>query len=340
MKEQANIDVLEVFIMLKKLISLCVSLAIFLSVFPISASAATTSSVDEILSNFHIEVHEALRNQKNTRTASGNTSSDLEAIRHETVEKLQKLGYEAYEVTGSNYDAVGDTLNTDFTTLGLSKGCSYIVVVGNDASNSQQTRSTIGNTFYYTYQGVKYTLRTIKITSADDSNYMQATSVDLLPNHTENVIQALLDATIGAYTALGVPTIFGTIASLTGLTRVNLGGQNATAIFHGGTTWTRHFTQVWDSNMSAWTYGSSVETATQVSYVNGLKYNATTDQYAQYTSTSKSVVTYSPNFGSPTWQNEKAIIGLLSAMPIFYDKTGDAYYTYNSSRVITHREGF
>lgn len=225
--------------------------------------------------------------------------------------------------------------------MGLNKDCSYILVVGDNSSDITQPRYTIGNTFYYTYQGVKYTLRSIKITSADDSNYREISWENLLVNHTENILQALLDATIGAYTAaLGIPTIWGDIASLTGLTTVNLRNSEATAIYHASTNWTRHFIQVWDSNMSAWTYGSSIETATQLSYISGTKYNPILDVCEQYTSDYKQLVSYSPNFGSTTWQQEKAIISFLNGTPIIYDKTGNAYYTYNSSIIITHTEGF
>lgn len=317
---------------------LCFALIISLQ---LPASATTVTSVDEILSDFHTEIFDAIQGKQNTRTAGNDATESIAEIQHSTVLKLQSLGYDAYEITSSNYDDMQDTLDTDLSVLGLSKECSYIVVVGNNAVESSNTRSTIGSTYTYTYDGTTYTMRTIKVTSADDSNYMQATSKDLMTSHSDSVVQALLDATIGAYAELlGVPSVFGTIASLTGLTKVNLTPAKSTATYNAGSTWTRTYTQVWDDNFSAWTYGSCVEYVTQVCYVNGLSYNATTDRYEEYTTGKQQDVTRSQYYYSSTWKNEQAIIGLLTAWPVFYDKTGDAYYTYKSSTIITHKEGF
>lgn len=323
--------------MLKKLISLIVSFVFILSIFTIPVSASSTISVDSILSDFHSEVLDVVLDQPNSRAASDN----LNTIRSETVQKLLKLGFEAYEVTRNNFDEMQESLNTDFAMLGLSKDCSYILVVGDDTGTASMARSKIGSTYNYVYNGTTYTMRTIKITSADDSNYMQATPINLLTSHSEAFVQALLDATIGLYTTvLGVPAWIGTIASLTGLTEVNLTATDSTAVYHAGTTWTRTFTQVWDDNFNAWTYGSSVEYATQVCHINGLIYNASTNEYEDYTSGKEKHVTYSQYYYSSTWKNEKAIIGLLSAMPIFYDKTGDACYEKDSVIIVRHREGF
>lgn len=304
---------------------------------PVSAS---TQSVDDILSDFHVEILDAVLERQDGRTVNG-VSDNSDNIRHETVQKLQKLGYSAYEVTGSTYDDIQEVLRTDLSALGLKKNCSYVIVVGDDSNRPSQSRSTIGSTYNYTYNGTTYKMRTVKITSADDPNYQQASSVNLLSSHSDSVVQALLDATISAYTSvIGVPKVFGTIASLTGLTKVNLTSSKSTAVFHAGSTWTRTFTQVWDDNFSAWTYGSSIEYVTKVCHINGLKYNSSLDCYEEYTSGKQQDVTKSPHYDSNTWRNEQAIIGLLNAWPVFYDKAGDAYYKYDSRIIVTHREGF
>lgn len=319
-----------------RVVALALSIIMIISL-SLPVSATMVKSADEILSDFHSESLEVVQKQRNTRAIS----NDLGILRHETVQELQKCGYDAYEVTGSNYDDIQATLNTDLSGLGLNKDCSYIIVVGDNTTETSGARSTIGSTYNYTYNGTTYTMRTIKITSVDDSNYMQATQKDLLTSHGDAVVQALLDTTISAYmTFLGVPTVFGTIASLAGLTKVNLTAAKATATFHAGTTWTRTFTQVWDDNFDAWTYGSSVEYSKQVCYVNGLKYNASLDSYEAYTTGNKQKTTYSQYYNSSTWKNEQAIIGLLNAWPVFYDKTGDACYEHNSTVVVKHREGF
>lgn len=313
---------------------LCVAMIASLS---LPASATTTKSVDDNFSTFHSEIFDAVQNQLSTEAIS----NDLEMRRHETVQELRRQGYDAYEVTGSNYDNIEATLNTDLSAIGLSDEFSYIVVVGDNTGVSSDSRSTIGSTYNYTYNGTTYTMRTMKITSADDPNYLQSTSKDLMSSHSSSVIQALLDATIGAYMSFfGVPMIFGTIASITGLTAVDLTSNSATAVFHASTAWTRTFTQVWDNNLNAWTYGSSVEYAQQICFFDGLRYNAELNTIERYESGVKEKITYSQYYNSSTWKNEKAIIGLLTAMPVFYDKTGDACYEYDSSVIVRHREGF
>lgn len=323
--------------MLKRVISLLVCLALISSVFAIPVSANSTTSLDSILADFHSEVLDVAQAQSNSRTVSG----DLNNIRLGAVQRIKELGLEAYEVTSTNFVTIQEALNTDLAMLGLSKDCSYILVVGDGTTTSSTARSTTGSTYNYTYNGTTYKMRTITITSADDSNYMQATAVDLLTSHTTSFLEGLLDGIIGMYTEyLGVPEWIGSLASLTGLKVDELSNKNSTAIYHAGTAWTRTFTQVWDDNLGAWTYGSSVEYSTQVCHVNGIKYDKDQNEPVDYTTEKERIVTRSQYYYSYTWKNEQAIIGLLTAMPIFYDKTGDAYFVRDSKVIVRHREGF
>jgi len=332
--------------MKSRLISILLSFTLIVSVtLPASASASElpSKSVEEILSEFHSRSFELTQSQTNRpSTLTDNTSESLASIRHETVNELLNLGYSAYEVTSSTYDTVEETLNTDLSNFGLQKDSSYIVIVGDTTAGTAQSRKTTGPSFYYTYGGIQYKLRTVTVTGNDSSNYIQTTPVNLLKSHTDEVVENMLNATIGAYaTALGVPAIFGTIGSITGLTTVHfVSAQAATAVFQAGSAWTRVFTQVWDNNYETWVAGSSVEYVNKTCCINGMKYVASINACAPYMTEQKNDVSYSRNFDSDKWRNENAVIAFRGAFPNISDSVGDVHYTRDSKVIVTHRGGF
>ncbi len=336
---------------MKKIFASLLSVAIIFSLAtPCFASGSISScespaeSVQEILSDFNFKSLKLAMSQSNVQSTfqSSGISENLVSIRHETVSKLSDLGYSVYEVTSNTYDIVEEALNTDLSSLGLKKGASYIVVVGGSETDGPQVKQGTSETYSYTYGGKQYTLRRVTITGNDSPSYVQVSSVDLLEKHSDTIIENLLNATIGAYAeAAGVPKIIGTIAALTGLQPVHFMSSNdSSAIYHGGSSWTRVFTQVWDDNYDQWISGSSVESVAQLCYVDGVRYDSSKKQCVHYESLNETVVTDSDNYGSSEWRNDNAVIAFEGAIPRIHDPSGDAFYVYDSKVVITHRDGF
>lgn len=309
-----------------------------------SSCESPAESVQEILSDFNIKNLKLAMSQSNAPTTfqSSSASENLASIRHETVNKLSDLGYSVYEVTSNTYDNVEKALNTDLSSLGLQKGASYIVVVGGDKTDGSQARQSTSTSYSYTYDGKQYTLRTLTVTGTDSASYIQASAVDLLTKHSDTIIENMLNAIVAAYAeAAGVPKIIGTIASITGLNAVHFtSSDTSTAIYNGGSSWTRVFTQVWDDNYNQWVSGSSVESVTQLCYISGVKYDSSKNQCVPYSSLNKTVVTNSENYNNAKWRNDNAIVAFRGSFPRIHDPSGDAYYLYDSKIIITHRDGF
>lgn len=334
---------------MKKLFASLLSFAIIFSFAPPCFAAESVcelpaESVQEILSDFNIKSLKLSMSQSNAPSTfqSSGISENLASIRHETVSKLSDLGYSVYEVTSNTYDNVEKALSTDLSSLGLQRGASYIVVVGGTETDGPQPRQVTSTSYPYTYGGKQYTLRTLTITGDDSTSYVQIDSVDLLTKHSDTMIENMLNATIGAYAeAAGVPKIIGKIASLTGLQAVHFtSSDKSSAVYNGGSSWTRVFTQVWDDTYNQWVSGSSVESVAQVCYVDGLRYDSSVNHCVHYESLNETIVTDSDNYDNPKWRNDNAVVAFTGAFPRIHDPSGDAFYVYDSKVVITHRDGF
>lgn len=189
----------------------------------------------------------------------------------ETVDTLNAAGYEAYNLTASNYDTLETELKTDFASKGLDPNGSYIVVIsGEDNGNSsnpnarglslpgQDIADDDGGAptfFQYTYEGQTYWMRYVTVTTADRSTLTRQLTFGV--NRTQNtsiwgsIFDSVFSYTID--TAAKVPIT--TIASL--LTAI-LGNDLPTAqsydsfIIGGATTWTLQSIEVYDFENEVW----------------------------------------------------------------------------------------
>lgn len=330
--------------MKSRIISLFISLALIISMVPSAlASEIPSRSAEEILAEFHHKSFTLSQLQaSDSSSIATHTSESLDSIRHETVAMLVDNGYEAYEVTSSTYDTVEEHLNTDLLSMGIQKDSSYIVIVGDISTEMTQRIGSAGASYPHTYGGVTYNLRDVTVTTADSSNYTQVSTKDLLERRSDAIIEGMINATVSAYaTAVGVPAIFGTIGSITGLTAIHFSSSKSTsAILHAGSSWTRIFTQVWDNGYNSWVQGSSVEYVNKTCYVNGLRHDSTSNKCIPYTSNNKTNTSYSPNYSDKTWRKDNAVVSYRGALPIIRDSVGDVCYEYDSKVIITHSGGF
>ena len=174
---------------MKKLIAILLSCIMLVSFSPAVAAedapAEPKPTVEEILNDFHQKAFaaESANERGAAATYSRSSNSDNDNLVQETVDTLNAAGYEAYNVTASNYETLETELKTDFASMGLDPSGSYIVVIsGEDDSNSANPNSRAGrlpeqiiiddgysdpNRFYYTYEGVTYSMRYVTVTLAD-----------------------------------------------------------------------------------------------------------------------------------------------------------------------------
>lgn len=314
---------------------------------PVSASLNTSpsKSIDEVLSEFNLKCYELTEEKDqeyNTFDSNTSNSDDVSRLRHETVNELLDLGYNAYEVTSSTYDTVEENLNTDLSSLGVQKDYSYIIVVGGTDGNTSSSRGAYDDSYPYQYGGITYRLRSVTITSDNSPEYRQTNQVDLLSSKTDAIFSNAINWSISAIaSAYGVPWYIGTILSISGLTSVNfVSPKDTTANFYAGTSWVRTFRQVWDENYNTWVPGSCVEKVEQICYVHGLKYSTDLHRYDPYTSDLQINTFRSSNYNNPNWLNENAVIAFRAALPQIIDTVGRIDYKHGDKVVITHKCSF
>lgn len=234
--------------------------------------------------------------------------------------------------------AIEETLSTDFEEIGLTPEHTYIIVISGEDNNAGM-RSTVGSSFNYTYNGKSYKMRYMTITAADDPLLGQASAADVLKSNSKTLIQNCLDTAISTYIN-SVSTTLGTVASICGLSVSQFGtAKSSTLTLNGGSNWTRVYTQVWSSYFNAWAYASEVEYVTAVSYMSGLYYSASKNQYVSVPANSKTKTTYSSCYFDTAWRKEAAAVA-FEASQVVYNKVGAVKYRYGGSTKITHNEHF
>lgn len=292
---------------------------------------------------------------ENTRQAANGTQT----LEQETVNELVQAGYEAYNITSSNYSEIEDALQTDLASMGIDPDGSYIVVVSGEnfggcenagveskASGVQPT-ATSGSSFEYTYDERTYTLRYLTITAADNPYYGQASSSRIIGENTPDVLgdvlANLLNTGISVFLdEINDSILLGTIASICGLEPVDFGtSQTAFNILdlYAGTNWTRIFTQIWVESENRWVSQLHVEYAKLTSYFAGMFYKAGVNSYEPVPANRTTQMIYSAHLDDRTWRIEQAIIGFKIGK-IYYDLVGNAVYMFNNRPVIIHKEAF
>ena len=349
--------------MFKKFVSLMIAIAMLVVVCPNAMAVETdyAPSIEEILNQYHEKAfQEKMIMEKSGLTANERRGADgMQTLEQETVNELVQAGYEAYNVTDSNYREIENVLQTDLSSMGVDPNGSYIVVVsGGDTngcenpsaeprSSGVQPASSVGSSFQYTYGGRTYTMRYLTITAADNSRYAKASSYNIInetsPSVGAHILETLLNTVISVFLdEVNDKLMLGTIASICGLEFVDFSTSNTAfslLTYNAGTNWTRIFTQIWSESESRWVSQLHVEYANLLSYFSGMYYSAASNRYVAVPLDTVTQMTYSDHLDNRTWRIEQAIIGYRTGV-IYYDLVGSAQYMYNNSVVITHREDF
>lgn len=332
---------------LRKLITMGLAAVMAVSVSNINTLAAyttdeniyATNTMDDIL----LEHHEAIMNLNSSGVtlASTNDSTSVSQIQANTVLTLNEAGYEAYDVNPRTFETVEEILNTDLEDAGLKPEYYYIVIIGDEETDSEiSPQSTISSEFTHTYNGETYRMRWMTVTASDDPQMGKASYSNVLSSKSETVIKNCLSASISTYlSSLSTTTkVLGTVASICGLNISDFNtAQESTMLLNAGTNWTRRYTQVFSDSLG-WKYGCYVEEVTAFSYMSGSYYSASLNRYENVPEAKKYDTRYSSHFNDMQWRKDSAAIGLNSG--IVKNAVGDVQYKYNGTTKITHRENF
>lgn len=342
--------------MKKRMFSLLLSLAMLLSLTPAVAANNTTPSptVEEILSEYHQRAFEIeATGDAAAASYSPRSGSSEKTLEQETVDTLTAAGYEAYNVTSENYDALENQLQTDFSDMGLNPDGSYIVVISGEdpTAASNGSRAAVptpdyggggGGSFNYTYNGVTYSMQYFTVTSLDDPNYTVSSSFDLLSNYYDSFLDRLLDTAVEIYLdAISDRLHLGTISSIIGLsdyTNIYRTSQS-TLYYQATTTWTRSYILVWNNFYQEWHRASCVEYADMRSKISGYLF----DQSTGITEEVNNAKVDNRIFSSDYFNNEKrkidAVIGYTSHF-VECDVVGSVTYRYGTRIVAYHHQNF
>ena len=333
--------------MYKKLIALLIVCTMLVSIPPAVAAADTVPrpTVDEILNEYHQKAFEAeAAGEASAAAYSPRSGQSGKTLEQETVETLTAAGYEAYNVTGDNYETLESELNTDFSEMGLDTDGSYIVVIhGEDfENNSTSPRAVVptpdpgGDSFTYTYGGTTYTMRYLTVTTYDRPEFGKSDDVDLLNSPYAEDIARVIDSGISiALDLISQPLHLGTVASILGLSITHFApDQTATLSLFGSVNWTRTYTQVWSDYDELWLSGSSVEYAQTLTSIFGHYYSALGNHYTEVHEGPIERVVYSDHYNDHTWRRNNAARGKILT-ETFYDCTGDVEYAHDDEIVLT-----
>ena len=343
---------------------------------------SATPTVEEILSEYYQKAFEAqAHGDTDTSSTWSRRGGNAKTLEQETVDTLTNAGYEAYNVTADDYDTLEAELNTDFAVMGLDPEGSYIVVISGE--DIYQTDSTDGaSTFNISPLpewdqapdggGGTYFMRYVTIVATD----VGGTTGPLFQNSTYYMsdIEYLneIAGVLGEYvfTAAGekfieslldegssyIPDV-GPICTLASLF-VDVGGvilqdplteldPNA-LIFTAGTSWTRSYTQVYNSDTGNWhTAQCSSYAVSEASFSGGYFCHPETSLPTEFRGVFHSSEVYSPYYNNTEQRKLRAVQGYLDGC-IYYDGTGPIEFFFappddsdteaNAIMLFTHTE--
>lgn len=293
-------------------------------------------TIEDIINEYH---EKCFAMELSAETKATITNSNLNKLldinlEEETVNELRAAGYEAYNVTSTNYDSLENTLNTNFTALGLDPSGSYIIVISTEDNNDDSSNPNArfnsdpgenwvdpndGGSFLYYYEpfDTYYKLRYVWVT------YNPVSKVsDIVSQQGTNYANTLANSNITCtVTSNSIYTASNTLGTLR-----NLWGLDTTATYSSpmlsvtcSVTWTRKYVEVYDEVVDAWDTTTYYESASTKTVFSGRYYNNRTASYNNISYTSQ-VIVYSPNYGNDAYLKVQAIM-FHSAINPTYDRT-------------------
>lgn len=336
--------------MVRKLISITLC-AVMLLCMGVPAFAVTnnnepteTRTVEDILSEYHEKCF-AERIAQETDTPmiySRQATNNGKSFEEETVEELTAAGYEAYNVTGSNYDALEEALNTDFADMGLNRDGSYIIVIsGEDTPNGSTNPNSRGGEgpdqdfldpgggesflYYYRPYDKYYTMRYFTITG---EYYHLTKEADLMKTLGETFVNNMLNHMVTVFLdSVSDPLRIGTVASLFGFDiTAKYSTRSSSLMVQGASHWTRRYIQIFDEQVAAWNNTSYSEYSRTTTLCSGLFYNNSTNSTETYIWNRTDTV-YSPYYNNTDQLKQNAVASFSSGNPI-NDRTGNISLTF------------
>lgn len=320
---------------MKRIISAILICCLILPFLPASAAeeAVAQSSIEEILNEYHEKAFEAQYAEANGGASTYARGGSGQTLEQETVDELTEAGYEAYNVTGENYEELEAALDTDFASLGLDSGSSYVIVISGEdpAAQANSNARAIdppsqenfggdgggdgdGHTYVdYVYKGEKYCLRYITVSSTGADTLIKSSvyapqEPDRVAYFLANLFSTVLVGTADSITEK-VP--FGTLASLLYSSpddHIYTEIVPSSFAIHATSVWTCIYIQVWDKTANCWTTAQLTEYVTSMAYCAGSTYNSVTGKLEPHVSDAKYITTYSRLYFNEEQRKQEALI--------------------------------
>lgn len=342
--------------MFKKLISL---LVIFAMLIPFSSAVAAdnssaTPSIEDILNEYHQKsFHAQVNNEANTVSTYSRQSSDgSTSLEQEAVHELTDSGYTAYNVTTSNYNALEDELNSDFSEMGLDPNGSYIVVISGEENNNEgtagarifqpPTEEDFGDGegggipfFQYTYNGTTYAMRYVTVTGTQNNELSQTDTVDLLDEYGAGDAWGALSLplTIASfnYYLTGIATMY----SLLSAVLPNINDTKPSSLKYTATAaWTVTYTQIYDNDNDCWELSSGVEYVLPQYFINYHYYDGALNRFKEIDCEGDHDIMYSRYYTDKEYIKERAVLAFERGIRSC-DVIDGVNYIYNNKTVLT-----
>ena len=299
--------------------------------------------------------------------ASTWSSRSGKTLEEETVDELTAAGYEAYNVTSENYEALEEALQTDFADMGLNPEGSYIIVISGEdpAAPTNPNSRAVGGTgslpeedfiddgaggFTYTKNGVEYTMRYITLTNADANGELFVSTSCMLaamPGYDdvaavlgeyaltlagEKIIESLIEEGLDFVPFVGeicsgIELIHDVVDAFNPFETLEAG----TLVFRAGTAWTRSYIQIYDPISGRWKAAQcSTYAVSEASFDADYVYNPETNAPMRVGGIFHSGTVISPYYNALSLRQSRAVEAYWAGI-VLYDCTGDIEFYFKNT---------
>lgn len=344
--------------MYKKLIAMIMVFAMLVSISPAVAAedAPAKPTVEEILNEYHQKSFET-QNAQERSTASANsrsTSGSSQTPEQEAIEQLHEAGYEAYNVTAENYNALESTLMCDFEDLGLDPNGSYIVVIhGEDENNNEGNPNSrafdgptqgifdpggSGSSFLYNYQGKTYAMRYVTVTPTEIIDLSQSpdSGIRLLDYCPENLLANALNLSLTVLSFVPAVSTEASILSLLLSAVPDAPIATPTSLIYAPTSiWNITYTQVYHFEDQKWKPSAGVEYVIPQYFLDYYYYNSSTRLIDRVSFEDQLPTIYSEHYNDTEYIKQQAALA-FEYNTCSMDAVERIVYKYNGNVIATH----
>lgn len=266
----------------------------------------------------------------------------IHSLYRERRKRLEEAGYITYVVNSTNYEKIGKELECDLGEIGIDKEPGDFLLILDRGGQ----KSTTGSSYTYTYNGKKYTLRSITMTYNDENavGWNKVNHTDIFNTTSKNIIQNALKTAI-SYTVSAVSKRIGVLYDMLtiALNEVpDYGGSttNSDLVLYGTASWTRFYTQVKSPTYGTWSFGSCVERTYITQTVAGNIWNNKKKKFVFVVKDDYSFgkTEYSSHYSSTSWKRNTAVQNYLYSSPCSLDQVGNISFYHGNTLKFTLRE--